>query len=129
MRSLTVITMAVFCFVQLTSCQSRQRQKSTIVKIDKKTVLGKVIGADVQLIDVRTPKEYQEGHIGNALNFNIKDSITFPKQISTLNKKEPVYLYCRKGGRSNKASEILKENGFEIIYDYTGGYNDWKMTE
>ncbi|MBS9462845.1 rhodanese-like domain-containing protein [Flagellimonas sp. 389] len=127
MRSLTISTLVVFCFLQITACQSRQQR--TIVKIDKKTVLEKVIGADVQFIDVRTPKEYQEGHIGHALNFNIKDSITFRKQISTLNKKEPVYLYCRKGGRSNKASQILKENGFEIIYDYTGGYNDWKVTE
>lgn len=82
-------------------------------------------GKDVQLVDVRTPREYELGHIDGAINYNVKDSLTFLKQISVLNKKKPVYLYCKMGGRSNKAAQILKEKGFLTIFDYSGGYDDW----
>jgi len=84
-----------------------------------------VVGKNVQLIDVRTMEEYEAGHIDDALNFNIIDSETFVKQIENLNKNEPVYLYCKMGGRSSRAADILKEKGFTKICDYSGGYNDW----
>ncbi|WP_239023218.1 rhodanese-like domain-containing protein [Muricauda aurantiaca] len=115
----------VFCSLLLIACQSQQQ--GTIKKIDKKTIKTDVIGAEVQLIDVRTPEEFQIGHIDKAVNFNIMDSIMFSKQIITLDKNRPVYLYCRRGNRSNKAAGILSDNGFKIVYDYSGGYDDWSI--
>ena len=84
-----------------------------------------VKGNNVQLVDVRTPEEYAAGYIGEAVNYNIIDSETFLRQIEGLDKEEPVYLYCKMGGRSNRAAILLKEKGFTAIYDYSGGYNDW----
>ncbi len=105
------------------SCKSQG--ESAISIIDKATMTSRVIGKDVQLIDVRTPEEYRVGHIDDALNFNIKDPPYFEERISTLNKDEPVYLYCKMGGRSARAAQVLKEKGFVKIYDYSGGYADW----
>ncbi|TXN37388.1 rhodanese-like domain-containing protein [Flagellimonas hymeniacidonis] len=121
------ITLISFCFLWLSSCQPEQ--ESFIKKIDKETLIAEVMGKDVQLIDVRTPKEYSEGYIDDAVNFNFKDSIIFINQISTLNKEESVYLYCRRGTRSNNAALLLKSRGFKKIYDYTGGYQDWSASE
>lgn len=105
------------------SCQSQS--SSTISKIDKVHLKDNVIGKDVQLIDVRTQEEFEAGAIDDAVNFNIIDSSTFLQQIKTLDKSKPVYLYCKMGGRSNRAAELLKNEGFVEIYDYSGGYNDW----
>ena len=78
-----------------------------------------------QLIDVRTLEEFNEGHVQNAQNICVTDA-DFKEKISKLDKNEPVYLYCRSGKRSAKASEILKEMGFKEIYDMEGGFLEWQ---
>ena len=118
-----VVGLVLLCFCCSVSCQDKT--KNTIVKIDKVTLQEAVKGNNVQLVDVRTPEEYAAGYIGEAVNYNIIDSETFLRQIEGLDKEEPVYLYCKMGGRSNRAAILLKEKGFTAIYDYSGGYNDW----
>lgn len=93
--------------------------------IDKEEIKTHVIGKEVQFIDVRTAEEYDFGHIDDAVNFNIIDRKVFISQIQKLDKDQPVYLYCKVGGRSNRAAKLLKEKGFKKIFDYSGGYNDW----
>lgn len=110
------------------SCQEKAKEHGAdevIQVIDKAMIKSEVLGKKLQLVDVRTPEEYEAGHIGNAVNYNIIDSQTFLEQIEGLKKDEPVYLYCKMGGRSNRAAALLKEKGFTKIYDYSGGYNDW----
>ncbi|NQZ42803.1 MAG: rhodanese-like domain-containing protein [Flavobacteriaceae bacterium] len=105
------------------SCQGQK--DSSIQIVDKTHIKSEVIGKEVQLIDVRTPAEFEAGHIEGASNFNITDSATFLEQLASLDKNKPVYLYCKLGGRSGKAAQILKKEGFTNIFDYSGGYQDW----
>ncbi|HMZ45863.1 MAG TPA: rhodanese-like domain-containing protein [Chitinophagaceae bacterium] len=77
-----------------------------------------------QLIDVRTPEEYEEGHLENAVNINIKDS-NFIELVKKLNKEKPVYVYCRSGVRSRKAGAELEKLGFKQIFDLDGGILSW----
>ena len=84
-----------------------------------------VVGKAVLLIDVRTQKEFNAGHIEDAVNYDIIDSEAFLLQIADLDKDRPVYLYCKRGVRSGRAAKLLKKEGFTRIYDYSGGYNDW----
>lgn len=105
------------------SCKSQDRP--TISIIDKETMETEVIGKDVQLVDVRTPQEYGLGHIDDALNFNIANLPRFKEQIKTLDQTKPVYIYCKLGGRSARAADLLKSEGFTEIYDYAGGYDEW----
>lgn len=79
----------------------------------------------VQLIDVRTPEEFAEGHIKNAVNININDA-EFRSKIQALDKAKPVLVYCKAGGRSATASAILNEEGFVNIVDLDGGITAWK---
>lgn len=79
---------------------------------------------EIQLIDVRTPEEFQEGHLENARNMNYYDD-DFKEQLSVLDKSQKVYVYCKKGGRSASAAELLSEMGFTEIYDLEGGIDNW----
>lgn len=78
----------------------------------------------VTLLDVRTPKEFQDGHIEGAKNINYFDK-TFKNELAKLDKKTPVYVYCRSGGRSGKAMNIMKEMGFKTVYNLMGGFISW----
>lgn len=110
-------------FINVFACQSQK--ENPITRIDKEAIKTEVIGKDVQLVDVRTPGEYNAGHIDDAVNFDLSDRTTFMEQIETLDKDQPVYLYCLVGSRSAYAAKILRSKGFTQIFDYSGGYNDW----
>jgi len=117
------IVAILLCSALFMNCQSQV--SPTITRIDKSYLKENVVNKDVQLVDVRTAEEYAAGHIGHAVNFNIVQGNVFLEQIQSLDKDKPVYLYCKAGGRSNRAAQLLKERGFVKIYDYSGGYNDW----
>lgn len=79
---------------------------------------------DAQLLDVRTPQEWEAGKIvsSNCINYN---DAAFKQQIEKLDKNKPVFVYCAAGGRSSKAAPILQQAGFKYIYNLTGGgYKD-----
>jgi len=80
-----------------------------------------------QLVDVRTPLEYNSGHLAKAININSQDE-DFNEQLSKLDKTKPTFVYCAagvEGGRSNTAAKMLKELGFEEIYELKGGITNW----
>ena len=104
------------------SCAQETESVELLNVNDFKTAIS---ASDVQLVDVRTDEEYAAGKIQNALNIDYYQKDNFTNTISKLNKKEPVYLYCRSGKRSHNASLILAEMGFEEVYDLQGGYIAW----
>ncbi len=79
---------------------------------------------NAQLIDVRTPEEYEAGHVGGAPLMNFYDD-NFAAQLKTLDKNKPVLVYCKSGGRSGKAMDLMNEMGFTEVYNLDGGYNAW----
>lgn len=82
---------------------------------------------EVQLIDVRTPEEFQSGHIPDAKNFDW-NSKQFELQIANLDTSRPVYLYCKSGGRSAAAAHALQQKGFEV-YELEGGMLNWQSKD
>jgi len=79
---------------------------------------------DAQLLDVRTPQEWEAGKIASSNCINYNDA-AFKQQIEKLDKNKPVFVYCAAGGRSSKAAPILQQAGFKYIYNLTGGgYKD-----
>ena len=81
----------------------------------------------VQLVDVRTPREYAAGHLKGALNYDYNGS-EFEKQIARLDKTRPVMVYCAVGGRSAGAAARLRALRFPQVYDMRGGFNAWKSS-
>lgn len=84
----------------------------------------KIAAPNVQLVDVRTPQEFANGHLENAKNVNFNDP-EFKQKIVLLDKSKPIAIYCGIGGRSGKASKILVELGFKDIFDLAGGITAW----
>lgn len=82
----------------------------------------------IQLVDVRTADEFNEGTIGKAQNIDYL-SEDFTVKLKGLNKDEPVYVFCRSGNRSEKARKIMLDLGFKEVYDLQGGYNAWTEWE
>jgi len=117
--------LAVFAMLLIVSCGNSQQQDG-IEKITPEAFSKKLeMTENPQLIDVRTPDEFSEGHLKNALNIDINGD-DFEKQLQTLDKNAPVYVYCRSGGRSTKAVEQMKQMGFREIYELEGGILSWK---
>lgn len=83
---------------------------------------------DAQLVDVRTPTEYEEIRIANSQNIDYM-SPTFDDDVSKLDKNKPIIVYCKSGGRSAKCAKKLKEAGFKKIYDLEGGISKWKHSD
>jgi len=115
----------------MTSCAQNKAKDSEATTVQAKptvelinpTDLNAKLG-DIQLVDVRTPKEYTEGHIKDAKNINFYDD-NFIDQISKLDKDKEIYIYCRSGGRSGKAAKQLEAAGFTKVYDLQGGFKNW----
>lgn len=122
-RNLLFLIMAIFTF-SLISCNAQVEKKEVkvITVPEAKTILAEE--ANAIILDVRTPEEFQEGHIEDAILINFFDE-NFEEQVALLDKNKPVLIYCRSGNRSNKASKILADLGFTEIYDITEGYAGW----
>ena len=103
------------------NCSAQEEIKSISTK-ELKVLLEK---EKVQLMDVRSPKEIKEGAIETALFANYFDANFYETATKQLDKSKPVYLYCRSGNRSGKASKILKEKGFKVV-NVLGGYMQWQ---
>ncbi|WP_435624298.1 rhodanese-like domain-containing protein [Flagellimonas sp.] len=119
--------LAIVLFTICLLCKSCTGQE--VVRVNQQQLKDHAIGKNVQLVDVRTSKEYEQGHIEGALNFDVMDRKKFMDQIEKLDKNTPVYLYCKSGVRSRNAAELLKLEGFDQIFDYSGGYDDWKKSK
>jgi thioredoxin len=77
------------------------------------------------ILDVRTPSEFGEGHIQNALNIDWNGS-SFDAQVSKLDKNTTVFVYCLSGGRSGSAASQLRSNGFKNVLELDGGMMAWR---
>ncbi|CAG9610337.1 rhodanese-like domain-containing protein [Pseudoneobacillus rhizosphaerae] len=77
---------------------------------------------EVIVLDVRTPEEFQGGHIPGATLIPLQE---FENRLNELDKEKNYLVVCRSGNRSAQASEILTGNGFSKIYNMAGGMNNW----
>ena len=79
---------------------------------------------DFVIIDVRTPQEFAEEHIENATNIDFY-SEAFQDMLNNLDKNKAYLIYCRSGGRSGNALNIMAELNFKEVYNVSGGIIAW----
>ncbi|MFZ4402160.1 MAG: thioredoxin [Bacteroidales bacterium] len=77
------------------------------------------------VVDVRTPNEFNQSHIKNAINININND-NFTNLISKLDKNKPVFVYCLSGSRSAYAVNLMQTQGFKVVYNLLGGMMKWR---
>lgn len=75
------------------------------------------------LVDVRTPAEFDAGHIKGAINVDYENT-NFDSEVKKLDISKPYFIYCRSGNRSSKSVLIMKNSGIKNIYDLQGGISN-----
>ena len=83
---------------------------------------------DVQLIDVRTAREYIKYRIAGAINIDYL-RVDFRKEIKKLDKNKPVMVYCHSGYRSKMVLPIFSNAGFKTINELNTGFSGWVKAE
>ena len=77
------------------------------------------------ILDVRTEDEWNDGFIPNAIHIDIYKGQGFIYAVEELDKSKNYYVYCKAGGRSQQACDIMKQLGFEHTYNLVGGIMQW----
>lgn len=106
----------------LTSCSNAQNQSFDNMNVAEFADYLK--NDDVQLLDVRTPNEFSEGHISGAMNIDWYDDNFITDAVKSLDKTRPIAIYCRSGKRSAAAAQKLTEKGYKVT-NLTGGIIAW----
>ncbi len=129
------INFAIFFLLVFTlvSCTQETKVKNNSIKSVKNESVINLISPqefnktldNITPIDIRTPQEFAEGHLKNAVNINFYDP-NFIKKMNNFDKTKKLYIYCRTGNRTGSASRKLKKMGFIKIYDLQGGILNWR---
>jgi rhodanese family protein len=82
--------------------------------------LEKRLKTNIKLLDVRTPSEYNRGHIKGALNIPLGQIERYSQS-----KEEKLYVICHSGVRSRLAAKKLKKKGYDVV-NVSGGMMSWK---
>lgn len=107
--------------MQMSGCKS----DNNITSVSATEFENEIKADSVQLLDVRTPQEYAEGHIAGALNIDIKSDDFRQIAEKELSKDSIILVYCRSGRRSMDAAEILTGLGYKVV-NLKGGITEWK---
>ena len=110
--------------VLLTACGSGGTK---VTNLNVSDFGSKIKDPSVVILDVRTPAEFQEGHIQSAINIDFEAS-NFESEVNKLDKSNSYAVYCRSGRRSGLATEIMVKSGFKSVFNLTGGIIDWQSS-
>lgn len=113
MKSVLVVA-ALFAGLFLVSCV---HQRSAGAEAHRRVEAG------ATLVDVRTPEEFAAGHLPGAVNIPVDE---LPQRLAELGEPEKaLVLYCRSGARSSRAELLLKERGFQDVFNL-GPMSAWE---
>lgn len=120
LKSILVLLLSI----SILSCNSQTTKKAQMIVAPEAFAKKIKETPNAQILDVRTPEEYASEHIDNAVNVDwLGDN--FEADAEKFDKSKPIFVYCKIGGRSSKASAKLAELGFTNIYDLNGGMMKW----
>lgn len=124
----TLLTLVSIPLLLLSSCSIGQEgtTKTNLPAVAFAEKIQEIPAAPI--VDVRTPEEFQGGHIQNAVNVNWNGS-DFATRIATFDKSQPIFVYCLSGGRSASAVAKMKSDGFKEVYELTGGMMAWRSAK
>ena len=78
------------------------------------------------IVDVRTEADFKAGHIPGARQINMAEVKNGIPAVKDKDKNKPVIVYCRSGNTSNSACAQLKKQGYENVYNLSGGIAGWE---
>ena len=115
-RVILVIASVILVSIGVFFIFSNKQDNQQVVA--NETTIAKINSEGSQLIDVRTPEEYQTSHADQAVNIPLDDIES--GDFSKIDVNKPIYLYCRSGNRASQAKIILEQNGFDDVTNLGG---------
>ncbi|SFC50112.1 rhodanese-like domain-containing protein [Zunongwangia sp. SCSIO 43204] len=109
--------------LSLQSC--KKVEASEIEMISPEEMLDRMEKDDIQVLDVRSAREFDDAHLFKAKNIILSENNDNSLFFDTLAKDKPVVIYGKNKENTKKAIEILKEDGFEEVYELEGGIENW----
>jgi len=122
---------SLIALIPLSACSQKQSDKAqdNSIKQIKVAELNKIDFSDnseIALLDVRTTEEVNDAAIANSIHIDVLETASFKEAVEKLDKSKTYYIYCRSGGRSTRAAEMMQGMGFEKLYNVQGGITAWK---
>jgi rhodanese-related sulfurtransferase/thiol-disulfide isomerase/thioredoxin len=114
------------CCLMVMACSSQSAGPEQLEPVNFATAINQ---KDVQVLDVRTPNEFNSGHLKNALWADWLNKEQFFERVKYIDPEKPVYIYCLSGGRSYAAAEWMRSNGFKNVVELSGGINAWRYNK
>jgi len=128
MKTVTVQTILI---AVVTSCSFQSTTEILINNVDVDAAQELVTqDENVIMLDVRTPKEYEVGHIEGALNISIA-AADFSERVNKLDRGKTYIIHCSanvENGRSAKSLEIMSGLGFDKLLNMEGGIAAWEQS-
>jgi len=119
----------IFSFLLIFPAYSLQQDNNIITTSPKEAVvlIEKHKGnADFVILDIRTPGEYQTGHLPNSILIDFY-SKEFVNNISRLDKTKTYLLHCRSGNRSGRSLGLFRKMKFKLVYHLADGIIGWEL--
>ena len=104
-------------------CQQAKAEKCKTMAVEDFS--QRMTSKSVVLVDVRTPKEFAEGHLQGATNVTWGNEFEKQWNAAGIKKRFTVAVYCRSGRRSKAAAEFLVKQGYNVI-ELEGGIMAWQ---
>jgi len=121
---LTIWLMLSFCFAVVSAGFAAEETRVHWIDLNQ---MKKIIEEQAPVIvDLRTPREFEQGHIPGAVNVPV-DDLRANRALLDAYKDQPDLLYCRTVNPTGRALWLLEGLGFKMIYDLIGGYADYRI--
>jgi thioredoxin len=123
MHKIIITLLAVSIF----GCQNNMAQKGKLLQTIPVNQYYELVKnpATIQMVDVRTPDEFNKGHINGAVNIDYNND-NFETEIAKLDTNKTTFIYCLSGGRSASAMEKMSKIGYDTIYNLGKGMLAWE---
>lgn len=125
MKMIFLLVFASILLLAITSgcvVSEKPSEKAQYTDISVQQAKGMIDRGEVFILDVRTPEEYDAGHINSSKLIPLQ---VLDKRLDEIPRDRKLLVYCRTGHRSAQASEILVNNGFTQVYNMKGGIIEW----
>ncbi|MDD5190604.1 MAG: rhodanese-like domain-containing protein [Dehalococcoidales bacterium] len=128
-KYITIVLILSTTLAVLAGCQTAKPPSSVVQNVtaaEARNLVNENSGnTNFVILDVRTPTEFAEGHMANAINVD-QEAADFTDKIQALDKTRTYLVYCRSGRRSQLATEAMIGKGFTRVYNMLNGMNDWQ---
>lgn len=119
MKKQFLILLVIFA---ISTVMTQAQNKTEVNSVKANELIQK--NKKIVVLDVRTPDEFELGHVKGALNINMLQADAISK-LSKLDKSKTYLVYCRTHHRSDNAVNYMMQNGFKNIYQMVDGFNGW----